>query len=313
MKYRDENGDFQDLYFKTGDTLPIGTIVSYGSLTAPTNWLVCDGSAVSRTAYATLFAAIGTSYGSGDGSTTFNLPDLRSRVPVGKSSDAEFDTLGKTGGEKVHTLTIAEMPSHYHKIMGTNVATTVDPQYGSYPALINADKQPNWEVTGNSYAGGGQAHNILQPYQVVCFIIKAADSVGVVGNVTNTQNDSTKDTYSCDYINGIIESGSNANGNYVKFADGTLICYGSLTGTTSSLTDYYSAFNRTDAIAITFPMNFYSNPILTVSTGFAGGTISAIISTGSITTTGANAYGLKPKGINDLNYNILYQAIGKWK
>lgn len=205
MKYRDENGDFQDLYFKTGDTLPIGTIVSYGSLTPPTNWLVCDGSAVSRTAYAALFAAIGTSYGSGDGSTTFNLPDLRGRVPVGKSTDTEFDTLGETGGEKTHTLTVNEMPEHTHTagLTGVNEVAPHDTHPGLYPPRIMADYYPNWNVTGLTInnAGGGQAHNILQPYQVVCFIIKAEDAAGVVGNVTNTQNNSTKDTYSCDYIN----------------------------------------------------------------------------------------------------------------
>ena len=99
----------------TGDTFPIGAITSYAGDTAPTNWLICDGSAISRTTYADLFDAIGTTYGIGDGSTTFNLPNLKGRVITGlDSSQTEFDTLGETGGEKTHTLTVNEMPSHTH-------------------------------------------------------------------------------------------------------------------------------------------------------------------------------------------------------
>src|SRR5690606_11752046 len=75
----------------------------------------CDGSAVSRTDYADLFEVIGTSYGVGDGSTTFNLPNLQGRVPVGlDTGQTEFNALGKTGGAKTHTLTIDQMPSHSH-------------------------------------------------------------------------------------------------------------------------------------------------------------------------------------------------------
>ena len=87
----------------------------YGGSTAPTGYLLCDGSAVSRTTYADLYTAIGTTYGVGDGSTTFNVPNVKGKVPVGRDNgDTSFDTLGETGGEKTHTLTIAEMPSHTH-------------------------------------------------------------------------------------------------------------------------------------------------------------------------------------------------------
>jgi microcystin-dependent protein len=67
-----------------GMLAPIGSILGYAGTTEPTGWVFCDGAALSRTDYAALFAALGTSFGTGDGSTTFNVPDLRGRVPVGK-------------------------------------------------------------------------------------------------------------------------------------------------------------------------------------------------------------------------------------
>ena len=78
------------------ELIPSGTIVAYGAASAPTGWLLCDDSAVSRSTYARLFAVIGTGYGAGDGSTTFNVPDLRDKVPLGKGTNN--DTLGTTTG-----------------------------------------------------------------------------------------------------------------------------------------------------------------------------------------------------------------------
>ncbi len=94
--------------------MPAGVINIFAGSTAPDGYLICDGSEVSRTEYADLFAVIGTTYGEGDGSTTFNLPDLQSRIPVGISAEPEFDELGKTGGAKEHVLTVNEMPAHSH-------------------------------------------------------------------------------------------------------------------------------------------------------------------------------------------------------
>ena len=99
---------------QTVDGTPVGTSIEGYWTIPPDGYLLEDGSAVSRTTYANLFNIIGTMFGTGDGSTTFNLPDSRGRVAVNKSSDTEFNTLGKKYGEKVHTLTIAEMPVHTH-------------------------------------------------------------------------------------------------------------------------------------------------------------------------------------------------------
>lgn len=94
---------------------PVGSGMEYYGTTAPSGYLLCDGSAVSRTTYAALFAVIGTIYGSGDGSTTFNLPDRRQRFGLGKAAAGTGSTLGGTGGAIDHTHTV---PAHYHG-MGT--------------------------------------------------------------------------------------------------------------------------------------------------------------------------------------------------
>lgn len=84
--------------------VPTGAIMPYGATSAPTGWLLCDGSAVSRATYAALFAVVGTSFGVGNGTTTFNVPDLRGRAIFGyKSTDTAFDALGETGGAQTHT------------------------------------------------------------------------------------------------------------------------------------------------------------------------------------------------------------------
>jgi microcystin-dependent protein len=90
---------------------PAGLILPYGGLTAPTGALLCDGSPVSRTGQLRLYTAIGTTYGVGDGSTTFNVPDLRGRVPVGKGSHTDVDTLGKT---EVGVTLPNRRPKHRH-------------------------------------------------------------------------------------------------------------------------------------------------------------------------------------------------------
>lgn len=107
---------------------PVGAVMDYAGSSAPSGWLLCYGQNISRTTYAALFTAIGVTYGVGDGSTTFTLPDLRGRVVAGKddmggssanrltdqTGGLDGDTLGDTGGAETHTLTTAQMPAHTH-------------------------------------------------------------------------------------------------------------------------------------------------------------------------------------------------------
>lgn len=153
-----------------GDTLPIGVILPLSSDTIPEGYLLCDGSEISRTTYSTLFSVIGTTYGVGDGSTTFNLPNLNGRVPVGQDSDdSDFDTLGETGGSKY-------LQAHKHSVewsisdgnvenrvrLGSQSGGSGTGAYG-YAINDNIDVQ-----TGNS--------GNLQPYLVVKYIIKALNA-----------------------------------------------------------------------------------------------------------------------------------------
>ena len=159
------------------DRIPIGTIVSYSSLTAPAGWFVCDGSAVSRASYSNLFYIISTNFGSGDGSTTFTLPDLRNRFALGVSGG-----LGVTGGVSSVTLTTNQMPAHAHAanyVSGTNVLThshnydlnTYTPSAGELSGVRSTSS------TMINSSGGGAAHTNMPPYQAVVFIIKHSDVI----------------------------------------------------------------------------------------------------------------------------------------
>lgn len=148
--------------------LPIGTIIDYGASSLPSGYLACDGSAVSRSTYADLYTAIGTTWGVGDGSTTFNVPDLRGRTAIGSGTGSGLTarTLAGTGGAETHQLTVTEMPSHVHGGVIRNAGSNL-----SGGAAIG--------VGGNTTSAGGDgAHNNMQPFSVVTKAIKAFDVAG---------------------------------------------------------------------------------------------------------------------------------------
>jgi microcystin-dependent protein len=157
-----------EIYHRDGGIVqPSGMVVATAALTAPDGWLIANGSAVSRTTYAKLFAAIGTQYGAGDGSTTFNLPSLRGRVIVGVDpGQTEFTPQGKTGGTKSIVQTVDQMPAHSHFSL-INQGVGVARQDGT-GAFGNTSDGRDYTTT----TGGNAAMPILQPYQSLLYIIK---------------------------------------------------------------------------------------------------------------------------------------------
>ena len=178
----------------------IGEIRMYSGSSAPTGWLICDGSAVSRTTYSDLFNIIGTTYGSGDGSTTFNLPNMKGRFPLGVGSVDAGDSsaesywggtaagavnapLGQRAGEAWDTLSISKIPSHTHAIH--TYAASQSGWQGRYPITYDANgldpASYAWISSGTlvadvpniTYTGEGQAHNNMPPFIAVNFIIYA--------------------------------------------------------------------------------------------------------------------------------------------
>jgi microcystin-dependent protein len=164
--------------------IPTATIVPWTTASVPSGFLECAGAAVSRSTYAALFAIVGTTYGAGDGSTTFNLPNLQDNVAVGKSPTK---TVGTTGGANTvtptgniagstanATLSTAQLASHSHS--GSANPDSGSGQIGNPRAIFAAN-------TGSTGSGSGHAHNmsanfsgtansVVQPYLTVMYIIK---------------------------------------------------------------------------------------------------------------------------------------------
>lgn len=155
-----------------GGLVPVGAVLPFAGAAAPSGWFLCDGSAVSRTTYAALFAALGTAYGAGDGSTTFNLPDLRDNFPVGKSGTK---ALGSTGGAATHhhdlagghaqiTLTTGGVFAHRSAASAWTATHTVDGTLASDTGSYNTGA----DLQGNTADGSS-----LPPYVALNYIVKA--------------------------------------------------------------------------------------------------------------------------------------------
>ena len=191
---------------------PPGKLAAYAGPTAPTGWLLCYGQAVSRETYSALFAAIGTTWGAGDGSTTFNVPDFKGRTPFGKDdmggsaagrlttagSGVDGATLGAVGGSQSHTLTTAELAAHTH----TTASQVVVPRDGwgvsggpfgtptsgrlvvgsgieEFSESLESLRQPFGDLTvsltgstASGSSGSGDAHNNMPPAAITNIIIK---------------------------------------------------------------------------------------------------------------------------------------------
>ena len=161
--------------------LPTGAVLPFAGASAPSGHLLCFGQAISRSTYSDLFTAIGTVYGVGNGSTTFNIPDLRGRVVAGQddmggtsanrltdqSGGVDGDVLGDTGGAETHTLTVAQLASHSHDVSPTN--SIVMSGGSSHGASGGAEGLRTLSLDNT---GGDAAHNNVQPTIILNYIIK---------------------------------------------------------------------------------------------------------------------------------------------
>ncbi len=157
------------------ETVPSGTVLPFAGTTVPQGFLVCDGSEVSRDSFSRLFDRVGTTYGAGDGSTTFNLPDLTSRFPLGLSASGTGSMLGETGGEIDH---MHEGASHTHGVPGHShghnlTASASGNHLHSISGTTNATGNHSHAVIGTTAVGGLHRH---------CF------NAHQVGNYTNDNN-----------------------------------------------------------------------------------------------------------------------------
>lgn len=193
------------------DSIPVGMFGYFGGTAAPSKWLFCYGQNVSRTTYAALFALFSTTYGAGDGSTTFGLPDLRGRTIAGKdnmggtsanrltglSGGVNGDNLGAAGGLETHTLTEAQLASHDHSVDPPNTATTsngahnhdITLQYMNgfdgpiHPNWGNSDSpNPNATETVTTTTDGAHTHTV----NIAAFNSATAGSDAVHNNVQPT-------------------------------------------------------------------------------------------------------------------------------
>jgi microcystin-dependent protein len=187
----DHNEDGTHHVPPTGLEVPIGAMTMWGTTTAPEKWLLCDGTAYSRTDYRGLFDIIGTTYGIGDGSATFNVPNLQQRMPLGKASSGTGATLGATGGAIDHTHGGG---SHGHTFSGAtsndgdHAHTTGAPNStagiataagGTFFALDNhthttdSSGDHGHTFSGTTDSAGGTTGTGNPPFLVVNFIICA--------------------------------------------------------------------------------------------------------------------------------------------
>jgi len=175
IKSSEVNANFQEVLGMAGE------MRLFGGSAAPSGWLLCQGQAVSRVTYAALYNIIGTIYGEGNGSSTFNVPDLQDRVPIGKSGSR---ALGSTGGSETAAHTHAG-PNHTHQ-QGAHrhqEMTDADGGYGGGNRQVQASGAAGHNDTGdggpgtNTYAAGTgntseTSPSVVQPYQAINYIIK---------------------------------------------------------------------------------------------------------------------------------------------
>jgi microcystin-dependent protein len=156
-----------------------GEIRLFAGSTAPSGFLLCDGQAVSRSTFASLYAVVGDTYGAGDGSTNFNVPNFKGRSAIGSGQGAGLTdrALGSSGGEEAHQLSVSEIPAHNH-LVNCTAADAVSIDVGgnllaSPGTAIYKNTTPSTTMATSMIAntGGDGSHNTMMPYLTVNYII----------------------------------------------------------------------------------------------------------------------------------------------
>ena len=187
--------EWKPLVYKSsnfGDSMPIGATIEWFGTDIPSNFLELNGQEISRTTYKELFDIVGTVFGSGNGTTTFNLPNKKGRMSIGLNpDDTDFNTLGKKGGSKTHLMTINELVNHTHPIAYGGSQTGESEAVVGSNGVVNPDNRTIIKAEGQN-----QPFNIMNPYIVSKFIVKAKNSTGYVKQGANViaNLDSSSDT-----------------------------------------------------------------------------------------------------------------------
>lgn len=155
----------------------IGEVRFFAFTTIPRGWAPCDGQLLPINQNQALFAILGTTYG-GNGTTTFALPNLQGRVPVGQgaSQTTPAVAVGQAAGEASHTLVASELPVHTHLVSGNetptaNARSPAGNVWSSFTNLYGTASNTQMAPDALASTGGSQPHPNLQPYQVGCFCI----------------------------------------------------------------------------------------------------------------------------------------------
>lgn len=245
-----------------------GRVFAHAGTNDPAGALLCDGRAVSRREYWELFDAIGTTYGAGDGSSTFNLPNIESRTIIGEGtgeSGTEY-SLGATGGEEKHTPIVEEMAAHSHPEQRT--LSLGSGQLDGY--MVSGGYTANGSSVGVGTQGGGQPFNVMQPYIVMRYFI------------TTGKGDPVSGINPADYV---MEWGNTDGWRWEKWASGKAECWKSVEHTITSWSPWGSSYEGLPSLdQQAFPFEFAEPPVVTPSANSSYGILSVETSRKTTTT-----------------------------
>jgi microcystin-dependent protein len=279
-----EKGDTGDIGPTGPDGNPVGTINLYSGSTAPTGYLLCDGSAVSRTTYSALFSVTSTLYGVGDGSTTFNIPDLRDKFAIGTSGTR---ALASTGGASSYTLTVSNIPQHSHSIdHDHNSFTSGAGSAHSHTDTLTAPAHTHTTNINHGHANtlAAPAHTHSTPALSGAFT-SGNQSVGhthTFSGTTATDSHNHSTNTAGDASNFL--SGSTVNMRYTNTTDPTLNTTSDTHSHTYSGTTSNISANHVHATTVSFAANTSGGASATALTGSITNLVSTVTSSGASAT-----------------------------